>query len=84
VSDKVRHKPAWWKNTYFWLAAMLLVIGLIGLTFIGGEDSIRDPGQRRESGLAPMYLIASLVMLVNGWISHTLTMRHYEESQSGD
>lgn len=79
MSKKPHSKPAWWKNTYFWLAAFLFVIGVVGLPFVAGEEAIRDPGQRRESGLAILYFVAAGVMVVNGWISHTLTVKHYRE-----
>ncbi len=54
-----------------------MVVALAGLFW--GEDAIRDPGQRRENGLVWMYLGGAVVMLVNGWLSHRLTVMHYEE-----
>jgi len=80
VSDKPIPKPAWWKNTYFWISGILLIIGLIGL--VAGQEAIRDPGQRRENGLALIYFGGAAVMFVNGWISHRQTVQHYEESLS--
>lgn len=80
VSQKSPKKPAWWKNTYFWISALLLIVAICGLPFLGGQDAIRDPGQKRESGLAAFYLLAAVIMLVNGMLSHRQTMHHYEES----
>jgi nucleoside-specific outer membrane channel protein Tsx len=74
-------KPAWYKNTYFWIAGILLIIGFIGL--IMGQEAIRDPGQRREGGLAWLYFAGALIMLVNGYLSHRQTVLHYEEAVEG-
>ncbi|HVL39529.1 MAG TPA: hypothetical protein VM328_09085 [Fimbriimonadaceae bacterium] len=71
--------PAWYKNTYFWLAAILFMIALYGLPFLGGENAIRDPGQKRESGLSLYYFGGAVLMLVNGLLSHWQTLRHYRE-----
>lgn len=76
-------KPVWYKNTYFWIAGILLLLGLIGLPFAGGDDAIRDPGQKREGSLYLLYLVASVVMLVNGILSHRQTIQQYEEELSG-
>jgi hypothetical protein len=78
VSHKKLSKPAAWKNTYFWIAGILLIIAIYGL--ITKEDTIRDPGQRRETGLVWYYFAASILMLVNGVLSHRQTVRHYEET----
>jgi hypothetical protein len=78
-SKKPPAKPAWYKNTYFWIAAILLVLGIIGLPFLGGDAAIRDPGQKREGGLAYLYLASAAVMLVHGFISHRQTIQQYEE-----
>ena len=48
---------------------------------IGGDATIRDPGQKREGGLWFIYLASSVVMLINGLISHRMTVQHYNESQ---
>lgn len=77
MSKKPRGKPAWWKNSYFWIAGLLLVIALVGA--IRGENAIRDPGQKRESGLFIIYLGGALVMVLNGWISHNQSMKYWEE-----
>lgn len=82
MPDKTPSKPSWLKNTYFWFAAILAVVGLIGL--FGGDGTIRDPGQRREGGLAFLYLGAAAVMLVNGFISHSQTVQHFRETNPGD
>lgn len=69
-------KPAWYKNTYFWLAGILVVVALVGL--VSGENSIRDPGQKRETGLVWMYLAGAAIMFANGYMSHKQTVAHYE------
>lgn len=74
-------KPAWWKNTYFWISGLLFLLCIVGL--IGGDGTIRDPGQRREGMLWLLYLVASAVMLFNGWISHSQTVQHYKETVEG-
>jgi hypothetical protein len=71
--------PVWYKNTYFWISGLLFVLGIIGLPFIGGDEAIRDPGQKRESHLFVLYFIASIAMFVGGWISHRQTIQQYEE-----
>lgn len=72
-------KPAWYKNTYFWIAGILTIIAIVGLPFVGGAEAIRDPGQKREGGLVLIYLGGALVMLVNGLLSHQQTLRAYRE-----
>jgi hypothetical protein len=79
---KKSSKPAAWKNTFFWLAALGFVIFVIGL--IRGDAAIRDPGQKRENGIALFYLLAAIVMLVNGLISHRLTVMQHQENESND
>jgi len=74
-------KPVWYKNTYFWIAAILFVLALVGL--ISGDKAIRDPGQKREGGLALLYLGAAAIMLINGYISHRQTVQQYEEEHQG-
>jgi hypothetical protein len=81
VAQKKLPKPAWYKNTYFWIAGILLILSIVG--FIGGNNTIRDPGQRREPVLPLLYLVASAVMLVNGLMSHSQTVQHYNESLEG-
>jgi hypothetical protein len=84
VSDKKPQKPlpkpVWYKNTYFWIAGVLFALSIIGLPFFGGDAAIRDPGQKREGWLFALYLVAGVVMLVNGYISHQQTVQHYRES----
>ncbi len=70
-------KPVWFKNTYFWIAAILFVLGCIGL--VGGDKTIRDPGQKPENHLYLLYFGASVIMLVNGLISHRQTVQQFEE-----
>ncbi len=74
-------KPAWYKNTYFWIGGILLVLGLIAI--VVGDQAVRDPGQKREGGLAILYIVASVVMLVNGYLSHRQTVQQYEEETQG-
>ena len=76
--EKKPSKPAWYKNTYFWIAGILFILGFVGLIF--GENSIRDPGQKREHGLALLYFGAAVVMFLNGWLSHRQTVQHYRET----
>jgi len=68
-------------NTYFWLAAILLILAVIGA--ISGDHAIRDPGQKREGGLYLLYFVASVVMLVNGYLSHRQTVQQFEEETKG-
>lgn len=81
MADKPTPKPNWIKNTYFWIAAILFVLGVIGLPMLGGDSAIRDPGQRREDNLYLIYFGAALVMLVNGALSHAQTVQHYKEAE---
>jgi len=76
-------KPAWHKNTYFWIAAILFVLGVVGLPFLGGDHAIRDPGQKRESSLYMLYFGASVIMFINGYISHRQTVQQYQEEAGG-
>jgi len=76
VSKKIS-RPAWWKNTYFWLAGILLLLAILGLFF--GDRAVRDPGQKKEGLLWLFYLVASIVMFVNGWVSHRQTILNYRE-----
>lgn len=72
--------PVWWKNTYFWIAGLLVFVGLYGL--FRGDATIRDPGQRPETNLPIWYLAAAVLMAVNGAMSHRLTVQHYEEEKN--
>jgi hypothetical protein len=73
-------KPAAWKNTYFWISGIMLLVALIGLIF--GAPVIRDPGQKREDGIVVMlYFAAAVIMLVNGVISHRQTLQAYAEEE---
>ncbi|CAN5379670.1 hypothetical protein BH11ARM2_BH11ARM2_03160 [soil metagenome] len=82
TQKKPTPKPVWWKNTYFWIAALLLLVGFVGLPFFGGDATIRDPGQKKESNLWLLYLVASVLMFANGWLSHKQTVRTYEEENA--
>jgi hypothetical protein len=70
-------KPVWYKNTYFWIAGILFILGIVGI--IGGDQAIRDPGQKRENGLYLLYFFASVIMFANGFISHRQTVQQFEE-----
>jgi hypothetical protein len=76
-------KPAWYKNTYFWIAGVLFLLGVIGLPFLGGDHAVRDPGQKHENSLYLLYFGAAVIMFVNGYISHKQTEQHYQEEISG-
>jgi len=79
VSGKSLPKPCWYKNTYFWFAAILFILAIIGLPFVFGDDAIRDPGQKHEGWLSLIYFVGSIVMLLNGIMSHRQTIQQYEE-----
>lgn len=81
MSERPVPKPVWYKNTYFWIAGILLIVALVGM--IAGQETIRDPGQKREGGLALYYFTASVLMLVNGLLSHWQTVQHYHEATEG-
>lgn len=77
---KAPKPPVWWKNTFFLFGFLLLVVAVAGLVY--GEETIRDPGQIREKGLVGINLLASVVMFVNGYVSHRLAVQGYEESEA--
>ena len=81
MSQKKLPKPAWYKNTYFWIAGVLLLVALIGLPFVKGDAAIRDPGQKRETNLYIIYFVATAVMVGNGVMSHRQTVQQFEEQQ---
>lgn len=78
MSDKKASKPAWYKNTYFWIGGILFILGLLGI--VGGDAVIRDPGQKPEHNLWWLYMVGAVVMIANGWLSHSQTVQHYRES----
>ena len=82
MTQKKLAKPAWYKNTYFWIAAILFVVGVVGL--VAGEESIRDPGQKREGMLPLLYFAGAAIMLINGYLSHRQTVQHYNETLQGE
>lgn len=79
MSKKAHRKPAAWKNTYFWIAGILLILAVVG--FASGQEIIRDPGQTDEGGLPWIYLGGFVVMLINGYLSHRHTVMLYTEEQ---
>lgn len=82
MAQKKLPKPAWYKNTYFWIAGILFILCIVGL--VGGDSTIRDPGQKREEfPLWILYLLASAIMLLNGMMSHSQTVQHYNETLEG-
>lgn len=70
----------WWKNTYFWIAIILMVIGIIGLA--RGNQAIADPGQDVHPMLAWLYLLAAVVMVINGILSHRQYVRDHAKHQA--
>ena len=79
MSSKGPAAPVYWKNSFFWFAAVLLGLGVWGM--ISGEQVIRDPGQVKESNLALYYLAGALIMAVNGVITHRLGLKAFRDEQ---
>ena len=82
---KVANRPgknSWVKNTYFWIAAVLFFLGVLGL--VKGDKTIRDPGQIHESNLWMIYLAASVVMLINGVISHRAYLAQWDDLEENN
>lgn len=79
MTKKPLPKPAAWKNTYFWIAGILLILGVLGIIF--GDKAIVDPGQEKETHLYWIYLVGAVVMWVNGVISHAQTEQQYQALQ---
>lgn len=77
--NKPLPKPYWWKNTFFAISFVLLILGLMGLPFLKGDGLLKDPGQPKESNLWWVYLLGSVLALLNGYLSHRLTTQYYEE-----
>ena len=71
-------KPAWSKNTFFWIAGVLVFLAILGIVF--GDKAIRDPGQKLEKiPLFILYFVAAIVMAVNGVLSHRQTLQQHAE-----
>jgi hypothetical protein len=77
VSQKTIRPPAWYRNSYFWIAGLLFILSVLAI--VVGPQAIRDPGQKREGMLWLIYLAASAVMAVNGWVSHSQAVQAYRE-----
>lgn len=77
MPESTPKKPKWWLNSYFWFTAILILIALAGI--IGGEDSIRDPGQTKDRNLVIIYLVGAAIMFAGGYMSHTIALRAYAE-----
>ncbi len=67
----------WWKKTDFWIALILFIVGIIG--FVRGNQAIADRGQDVDPRLAWFYLLAAVIMLVNGILSHKQYLREHAE-----
>lgn len=70
----------WWKKTDFWIALILFAISIIG--FARGNEAIADPGQDVDPRLAWLYLVAAVIMLINGILSHRQYLREQEAQKA--
>ncbi len=78
TQKKPMAKPTWSKNTFFWIAGILVLLALVGIVF--GDRAIRDPGQKAEHiPLFVLYLLAAIIMGVNGVLSHRQTLQQHDE-----
>lgn len=82
MSSKRPSEPKWWKNTFFLFGFALAGLAVWGL--VSGEAVIRDPGQKQESGLVVFYVLAAVVMLLNGWLTHSQSVQAYDELGDDD
>lgn len=80
MSQKPLREPRWYRNSYYWIAAALFLLALLAI--VKGPNAIRDPGQKREGMLWLIYLGASAIAAVNGWVSHAQAMQAYSEAKS--
>jgi hypothetical protein len=51
-------------------------------SFARGNEAIADPGQDVDPRLAWLYLIAAVIMLINGILSHKQYLREQEEQKA--
>lgn len=88
--------PHWWKSSYFWITAALVLIGAYG--FAMGPATIADPGQtdskpakdgdprtvHGDSNLPWLYLGAALLMGFNGIVSHRQYVAQYNQEHNAE
>ncbi len=77
MGKKLPKPPVWWKNTFFLFGIALILLSVWGM--IAGEQVIRDPGQKFETGLVFFYFVAGVAMIVNGWLTHQQALQQYED-----
>jgi len=80
VSKAVAKAPALWKNSFVWFGVALAGLAVWG--FIKGDEVIRDPGQVRENNLAWFYVAGSVIMLINGWMTHRQAEKAHDEQSA--
>ena len=74
ISSNERVCPA---RTDVWHERVISIIG-----FARGNEAIADPGQDVDPRLAWLYLIAAVIMLINGILSHKQYLREQEEQKA--
>jgi hypothetical protein len=70
-------RPQLWKNSFFWFAGFLMILGVWGL--VSGDRVIQDPGQNTEPNLAWLYVAGAAIMAVNGYLTHAQSMKAYQD-----
>ena len=68
-----------WLNSFTVLAAILIAIGVIG--FASGGHMVFDPGRDATGKEWVLYLLAGILMLVNGLLPPTSSVREDELSR---